>query len=107
MNNHLKFIATLTISLSVFLIVFVVLFIIPNTDSIIQFSASNPLLGPLIITLWRILAIVVPPIPGAAVSLALIPVFGWWQSFIYASIGVLSGTTISFWLARGFPQTLF
>lgn len=106
MTKQLKFMATLTISLSVALIVLVVLFIVPNTNLIIEFSAENPLLGPLIIILWRILAIVIPPIPGAAISLALVPVFGWWQSFIYAAIGVLSGTTISFWLARVFREPL-
>lgn len=106
MSKQLKFITTLTISLSVTLIILVTLFVIPNTNSIIEFSVKNPLLGPIIVILWRILAIAIPPIPGSAISLALIPVFGWWQSFLYATIGILIGTTVAFWLGRIFREPL-
>lgn len=73
---------------------------------ITQFTLEHPYLAPLIIVAWRVLAIVIPPIPGGILSFALIPVLGWFWSFIYAAIGILIGTSVAFFLARKFREPL-
>jgi uncharacterized membrane protein YdjX (TVP38/TMEM64 family) len=71
-----------------------------------DFILQYPVFAPVLLVLWRILGIVIPPIPGGAVSLALIPVLGWLPSYIYAVIGVTVGSSIAFWLARWWREPL-
>lgn len=73
-------------------------------EKIIPFTNDYPLVGPIVVIVWRILSIVIPPLPGGLVSIALIPVFGWWKSFIYAAIGILTGTSVAFALARRYRE---
>lgn len=75
-------------------------------EPIIEFTKNYPLVAPLIIIGWRIVGMVIPPIPGGAVSIAMIPIFGWFWSFIYASVGLLIGCSISFLLARKYREPL-
>ncbi|MBI2405913.1 TVP38/TMEM64 family protein [Candidatus Microgenomates bacterium] len=106
MSRQTKLIASLTLFLTIVGFLVVLMWIVPNTQAIINFSTQHPTIAPLIVILWRILAIVIPPIPGGIVSLALIPVFGWWRSTIYAVIGIMTGVCIAFWLARKFREPL-
>ncbi len=106
MTKQTKLIAGLTAFLSSFGLALVLLVVIPNIENVAAFAKNNSLLAPLILIAWRILAIVIPPIPGSMLSYALLPVFGWWESFIYSAIGVLIGTSTAFWLARRFRERL-
>lgn len=75
-----------------------------NLDAIIAFAKEHPVLAPFLVIFWRILAIVIPPLPGGVVSLALLPAFGWFWSFMFASLGMLIGTSVAFTLARKFRE---
>lgn len=85
-------------------IVLLILFLPQNIDALIAFSKAHTIVAPFIVIAWRFLAIVIPPIPGGIVSYAMIPVFGWFWSFIYASIGMQMGMCAAFFLARTFRK---
>lgn len=106
MFKRSKFIATLTIIFSILGIGFLILWITPNIDIVTRTFSQHKILGPFFLIFWRILAIVIPPIPGGFVGYALLPVFGWKLSFVYNSLGVLIGTSTAFWLARLFREPL-
>lgn len=99
-------IASLTLTLSLSGLALLLLWIPDNIELLTSFAKKYPFAAPIFIILWRTLSTVVPPIPGGIVSLALLPILGWWQSFIYASIGVLTGTSIAFLLARKYRKPL-
>src|SRR5688500_4055709 len=86
--------------------ILVFIWCIRNTDVVIAIAQDHPILAPLLVILWRILGIVIPPISGGVVSLALIPVFGWFLSFVFATVVVLLGTTIAFFLARRYGKKI-
>lgn len=104
MNKTSKILVWSTIVLSILSLPLFLGFIPAKISEIIEFTNQYPLVGPIILIVWRILAIVIPPIPGGLISIALIPVFGWWKSFIYTSIAVLIGSTIAFFLARKYRE---
>ncbi len=104
MNKTSKIIVWSTIILSILSVPLFLGFIPSKISAIIEFTNQYPLVGPIILITWRILAIVIPPLPGGLISIALIPVFGWWKSFIYTSISVLVGSTIAFFLARRYRE---
>ena len=101
-----KYAVLITLGFTLSLFFFLIWWIPPRADAFIAFSEAHRFIGPVLVILWRILAIVVPPIPGGIISFALIPVFGWFWSFVYATIGLLIGTSIAFWLARRFREPL-
>ncbi|MEK7571528.1 MAG: VTT domain-containing protein [Patescibacteria group bacterium] len=85
--------------------VLILLFVIPSYEKeITTFSLEHPLLAPLIIIVLRMIAIIIPPIPGGVVSFALIPILGWFWSYIYAMIGITLGAIIAFFIARKFRE---
>lgn len=104
MNKSSKFIIWSTIILSVLSVPAALIFLPQYVGVLTDFAKRYPVLAPAILVLWRMLAIVVPPIPGGLISISLIPVFGWFHTFIYTSIGVLVGTSICFFLARKFRE---
>lgn len=104
MNKTSKIIVWSTIILSILSVPLFLGFIPAKIKEIIEFTNNYPLVGPIILIVWRILAIVIPPLPGGLISIALIPVFGWWKSFIYTSIAVIIGSTIAFALARKYRE---
>lgn len=106
MGKKSQFITLLTLGLSTVSIILLVLLIPPNLSSIITFASQNKLLLISTVIIYRVLAIVIPPLPGGAISIALIPVFGWQLSFLVSSVSVLIGTSISFFLARKFREPL-
>ncbi len=104
--NQTKILGTATITFSVAVVVFLAFWLPAHVDPIIQFSQEHKILAPLAVVLWRILGVVIPPIPGGVVSFALIPVLGWFWSFVYGSLGLLMGACIAFWLARRMREPL-
>ncbi|OGE69137.1 hypothetical protein A3B55_02585 [Candidatus Daviesbacteria bacterium RIFCSPLOWO2_01_FULL_43_15] len=99
-------IATTTLSLSFLGLALLLLWVPDNINQLTRFVENHPIMAPLFLISWRFLAIVIPPIPGGIVSLALLPILGWFQSFIYASIGVILGATTAFFLARKYEKPL-
>jgi uncharacterized membrane protein YdjX (TVP38/TMEM64 family) len=99
-------VGSLTILLTAVGIILLIWWLPAHQQDIINITRQYPLLAPLIVILWRILAIILPPLPGSVISFALIPVLGWFWSYIYALIGVMIGTTIAFYLARNFREQI-
>jgi uncharacterized membrane protein YdjX (TVP38/TMEM64 family) len=94
----------LTIISPILLVIIMYLWMPDNTASLSTFFSEHTLLGPILLILWRITSIVIPPIPGGIISIAMIPVFGWFASFLYATIGVLIGCCVAFLLARRYRE---
>jgi len=76
-----------------------------NND-LIKLIKDNPFIGPILLIVWRIIGIIIPAIPAGVVSFAVVPVFGWFKTYLYTVTGILIGTSISFWLARQFREPL-
>lgn len=77
-----------------------------SSDQVLTILKSNPYLAPFILISWRVVGIIVPAIPAGVVSFAAVPIFGWLATYIYTLIGILIGTSISFFLARKFREPL-
>lgn len=60
--------------------------------------------APVIPVMLHILQILVPFIPGGLVLAAVVVIFGPWQGFVINFAGVISGSALSFALARYFGQ---
>jgi len=103
-----KYIFTI-VSILFFLFGFFVILLVFNplyTDTLVKFTSEHKFYGPLFLILWRIIGIVVPVIPAGVVSFAVVPFFGWQLTYGYTLIGILIGTSTSFWLARRFREPL-
>lgn len=97
------------VSILFFLFGFTILLLVFNpqySDSIVEFIHEHKYVGPAILILWRILGIIVPAIPAGVVSFAVVPFFGWQMTYLYTLLGILTGTSISFILARKFREPL-
>lgn len=99
-----KYWAWLAAFLTIFLTILLIIIVPANQDAITQFAIQHPILAPFIVIVLRIIAMVIPPIPGGIFSYALIPTFGWFLSYLYASIGVTIGAIIAFLIARKFRE---
>lgn len=106
MNKQTKLIAAITIISPILGLSLLLSWVPQHTERLIQITQENPTMAPLVLISWRIIGIIIPPIPGGIVSIALIPVFGWFWSFVYAAVGVLVGSSIAFLLARRFREPL-
>lgn len=106
MDRETKIIAAITALLPITIVIALALWVPDNLPTLIDFAKNHPISAPLLLILWRTLAIIVPPIPGAIVSFALIPVFGWFYSFLYSAIAILAGESVAFLLARKFREPL-
>lgn len=104
MDRETKIIAAITAILPISLVLVLAFWIPANLETVVNWAEERRLVAPVLLILWRIIAIVIPPIPGAVVSLALIPVFGWFWSFVWAAVGVLIGETLAFLIARKFRE---
>ena len=103
-----KYIFTI-VSISFFLFGFFVILLVFNpayTDILVEFTSEHKFAGPFFLIFWRIIGIIIPAIPAGVVSFAVVPFFGWAQTYLYTLIGILVGTSISFWLARRFREPL-
>ena len=103
-KNNRGFYALLLLVLAFFLILFLISRnYVPLFIKVIE---ENPFVGPLFLIVWRIIGIIVPAIPAGIVSFSLVPIFGWFKTYIYTLIGIMIGTSISFFLARYFREPL-
>lgn len=71
-----------------------------------NFLIDYPILAPAVFILIRIIPVVIPPIPGLIIDAIGVVVFGWFWGFIYATIGVVSASMISFFIGRKFREPL-
>lgn len=76
------------------------------SDNLIYLVKTQPYLGPIVLIFLRVIGIIIPTIPAGIISFATIPIFGWFGTYIYTVIGILIGTSISFFLARRFKEPL-
>lgn len=76
----------------------------PHQDELTQLAIDHPIVAPLIIIFFRMIGMVIPPIPGGVISFALIPVLGWFWSSVYSMIGLTLGAIIAFFIARKFRE---
>lgn len=83
-----------------------VLFFPPHAELLVHLVHVHPTLAPLIFVGLRFLAAVIAPIPQLPISLAAIPLFGWWQAMVYAMLGSTAGAMANFLLARTFREPL-
>lgn len=97
-------ISALTVSLTIFGAILLLILIPPHQKELTAFAVAHPLFAPIILISWRIIAIVIPPIPGAVLSFAFIPIIGWFWSYIFSAIGNLIGATIAFYIARRYRE---
>ncbi len=103
-----KYIFTI-VSFLFFLFGFFVVLLVFNpkySDTIVGFVGEHKFVGPMFLIFWRVLGIIIPAIPAGVVSFAVVPFFGWKLTYVYTLVGILIGTSISFWLARSFRERL-
>ncbi len=96
----------LTLFLFVASAIFFIFWFPPHQAEITRFTVEHPVLAPVMIILWRIVGVVIPPISGGVLSFALIPVIGWFPSFLYSTVGLLIGASVAFYLARFYREPL-
>lgn len=84
--------------------IFFLAFVPKYQSEIISFTVSYPLFAPIIIIFWRIIAIIIPPLPGGVLSFAFVPIIGWFGAYVYGEIGVVVGATLAFFIARKFRE---
>lgn len=106
MNKETKIVAAITALLPISTAIALAFWLPNHIDKVASLAKTYPTVAPALIVFWRILSIIIPPIPGAIVSFSLIPVFGWFLSFVYAAIGIVIGQIIAFALARKFREPL-
>lgn len=54
----------------------------------------------------QFLQVTVIPLPSVATTLAGVALFGVWKTFLYSTIGIVSGSMFAFWLGRRFGVKL-
>lgn len=77
-----------------------------NIDRGIEFTGNHTVVGPLLLVVWRVAGTIFPFFPAGIVSFAVVPIFGWLNTYIYTLIGIVIGTSIAFFLARIFREHL-
>ena len=71
-----------------------------------QFITNNSPLAVAVFFVFRILAIVIPPIPGSVVDLIGVSAFGKVWGFLYAEMAIIVGACMAFFIARYFREPL-
>ena len=67
-----------------------------------QILQNYPILAPILFILIRSLPVIIPPIPGIAVDIVGIALFGWLYGLVLAGTGVTLGAMVAFFIARHF-----
>lgn len=93
-----------TFILTVIAIILFLTFVPQYQSELIEITKTYPFLAPFIIISWRIIAIIIPPLPGGVLSFAFIPIIGWFWAYVYSEIGVLIGASLAFYIARKFRE---
>ncbi len=104
-KKHIAISAVGIFGLLVLLIV-IILFNPYRLQSTLAFTAEHLYVGAILLVLLRIIGMIVPIIPGGIVSFAVIPIFGWFVTYICTALGIFIGTSIAFWLARIYKEPL-
>ncbi|MBI2028675.1 MAG: TVP38/TMEM64 family protein [Candidatus Levybacteria bacterium] len=92
------------IALSLLLAFFI--FINPYKLAETTFTKEHLYIAAFSLVLIRIIGIVFPFIPGGIVSFALVPLLGWFNTYVYTVTGIFIGTSLAFWLARKYREPL-
>ncbi len=87
----------------------VIVFFLPIVSSDYQKYAagliqSHPYLAPFIIILFRFIAVVLAPLPGAPISFASMAVLPWYEAWSWNFIGAELGAITAFLIARYFRE---
>lgn len=72
----------------------------PVFEDVVTWAQQNFLLYFGTLVLVKIVAIVWPPLPGGFLTLASIPIIGWFPAFLAETIGSLSGASVAYFLGR-------
>ena len=88
------------------LLIVLILFNPYRLDSTLNFTSEHIYIGAILLVLLRIIGMVVPMIPGGIVSFAVVPIFGWFATYVYTATGIFIGTSIAFFLARTYREPL-
>lgn len=101
-------IAISTVGIFGLLVLFVVLILFNpyRLQSTLTLTAEHIYLGAILLVLLRTIGMIVPIIPGGIVSFAVIPIFGWFVTYVCTALGIFIGTSIAFWLARIYKEPL-
>jgi uncharacterized membrane protein YdjX (TVP38/TMEM64 family) len=65
-----------------------------------EFSQIHYVFAAVLFVLARAMAIIIPPIPGAALDLPAVQIFGWQWALVLSEVGTMLGAMVSFGLAR-------
>ncbi len=104
--NKNRLVAHITLIFTAIIVLLMLFWLPAHEEELTKWSIANPLLAPLMIIIIRIVGMLIPPIPGGLVGFALIPIIGWFWSYIYSVIGVTIGAVIAFFLARHFREPI-
>lgn len=74
--------------------------------ALMDFFLHHWILAPVFFVVLRTVTVVISPIPGLFVDIPAILAFGWAEAFVCAEIGIMAGSTISFFIARRFREPL-
>lgn len=66
---------------------------------------AHPVVAALVFVGFRALAIIVAPIPGAALDIPAVSLFGWKQAFVLSEAGTMIGAICNFLVARRLQST--
>ncbi len=104
-RKHIAISGVAILILLVLLLVFI--FFNPyQLSSTLKFTQNHLYIGAILLVLLRVVGMIMPMIPGGIVSFALIPIFGWFPTYIYTALGIFIGTSIAFLLARTYKKPL-
>lgn len=99
-------ISGVAILILLFLLLVFIFFNPYQLETTLEFAKGHLYAGAIFLVLLRILGMIIPMIPGGIVSFALIPVFGWFPTYIYTATGIFIGTSIAFLLAKIYKKPL-
>ena len=66
----------------------------------VDIYAQYPVLAAALFVVLRAVPVIVPPLPGLALDLVGVALFGWKFGFVLGYLGVLLGSAVSFYIAR-------
>ena len=104
-----KHIVLSSLAVGILLLLLVFYFILVNSADLnpfLGFIREHTYIGAVFLILIRIAGNIFPVVPGGVISFALVPIFGWFATYLYTAIGIFLGTSIAFWLARIYREHL-
>lgn len=93
--------------LSLIVLLFLITLFNPyDLNSTFNFASKHFYPSIILLTIFRASAFVFPAIPAGMITFALIPIFGWFTTFVCNTIGILLGTSVAFLLAKKYKEPL-